>query len=291
MNKKATIYRENVEVVELHKPFEIISASRLRRRHQEKYVDITDWHRIDFNALIIVTEGEGKHHIDCEENNFKAGAIIPLVKGQIHHFDTDNPITATVVTFSDDFILKNISETNTLLFLKMFHLPQMQINLEYISLLQPVFDLLFMEQGIQNTVLKDDIIRGMLIVLFLYIERLSPLEFVKSDTYRFKDFIRFKDLVAQKFNDMHNAKDYAKELNLSYKYLNDICKEMSGKTAKVFIDSWLVTEIKRDISQGVFSMKEITYRTGFDEPTNFIRFFKKHTEMTPKEFSVQLKNG
>ena len=32
------------------------------------------------------------------------------------------------------------------------------------------------------------------------------------------------------------------------------------------------------------SVKEISYKTGFEAPTNFVKFFKKYTGKTPAEF-------
>ncbi|GAA4278688.1 helix-turn-helix domain-containing protein [Aquimarina mytili] len=288
MKPESVIHIRHDDVVDRMIDFEVIKLEDLLNRHEAKYLNLYDWHRMDFNALFIVTEGEGRHHIDCEVHDFKIGAIVPLLKGQIHHFDEENPIKGVTVSFTDTFILENISETNLLLFLKMFHLPKLQISPESLKLLEPVVELLFREQDIRTTVLKGDITRSLLLTLFMYIQRLSPLEFAKSDTVRFKDFIRFKNLVAQKYRTMHNAKDYAKELHLSYKYINDISKEMSGKTAKSFIDEWLIIESKRIISQKIHSIKEMSYEMGFDEPSNFIRFFKKHTGKTPKEFSTKI---
>ena len=276
---------DNKNIVHLHVPFEVITIEELLERHKATR-KLQTWHVINFNALFIVTSNAGKHDIDCEEYHFKAGDIIPLVKNQIHRFHKEFPITGTAITFTEDFILKNISEANSLLFLKIFHLPKIQIDKDAISLLNPFIDLLFKEQAIINTGVNADIIRSILVTVFLYIERLAPLDFVKSDTKRFKDFIKFKTLVSENFKKTHHAKDYAKLLNVSYKHINDISKEFSGKTAKAFIDFWLVTEIKRNISQQSYNIKEISYRVGFEEPTNFIRFFKKHTGQTPKEYSL-----
>ncbi|MCQ0112524.1 helix-turn-helix domain-containing protein, partial [Zhouia amylolytica] len=83
---------------------------------------------------------------------------------------------------------------------------------------------------------------------------------------------------------------YAKKLNVSYNYLNEISKEFANKTAKEFIDSWLLLEIKRNISEKKYTSQEIAFKMGFKDPSNFIRFFKKHTELTPLQYQEDLKN-
>jgi len=47
-------------------------------------------------------------------------------------------------------------------------------------------------------------------------------------------------------------------------------------------------EIKRAIMSTNNSLKEIAYEMGFEEVTNFTKFFKKHTGLTPKVFKINL---
>lgn len=77
--------------------------------------------------------------------------------------------------------------------------------------------------------------------------------------------------------------------NVSYHYLNEICKEIARQTAKAFIDSWLLLEIKRNISEKKYTSQEIAFKMGFKEPSNFIRFFKKYAKITPLQFQEELK--
>ena len=46
-------------------------------------------------------------------------------------------------------------------------------------------------------------------------------------------------------------------------------------------------EAKRILAHTTESVKEIGYDLGFDEPTNFIKYFKKHSKFTPTEFREQ----
>lgn len=46
----------------------------------------------------------------------------------------------------------------------------------------------------------------------------------------------------------------------------------------------MVLEIKRALATSNASVQEITYTFGFDEPTNFVKYFKKHTGYSPAQF-------
>ncbi|MBU2628285.1 MAG: helix-turn-helix domain-containing protein, partial [Proteobacteria bacterium] len=105
-------------------------------------------------------------------------------------------------------------------------------------------------------------------------------------------FIRFgafRNHLENHLTETRNAKEYAEMMNISYKHLNDICKSVTGSTAKEFIDNFVVLEIKRHLAISDISVKELTYELGFDEPTNFVKFFKKRANQTPSQFKNDLK--
>jgi AraC-like DNA-binding protein len=76
-------------------------------------------------------------------------------------------------------------------------------------------------------------------------------------------------------------------LNVSANSLNQAVKEILGKTAKEIISERIIEEAKKQLKYSANDISEIAYNIGFEEPTHFIRFFKKHTACTPKEY----KNG
>jgi len=273
------------EVVKQPLPFEIITFKELYERHKNQLADLFSCHRIQFNALLIITSGKSTHNIDCKEYLLQAGTILPLVKEQVHFFEEELKVEGNIITFTDKFITENISEKELFHFLQLYHSPILQIDPENLYLLKPYFDLLFREQEAGSSYLKEDLMKSVFLSLLIQLKRLTPLEHTIIDNQRFRDFIRFKQFISKEYSNTHNAKDYANQMGVSYKYLNDISKELSGKTAKAFIDNWLVLEIKRNITEKKYSIKEIAFKTGFEEPTNFIRFFKSHTGETPKDFS------
>ncbi len=269
-------------------PFEIITIKELYTRYKTHKIDLFSIHRIQFHALIIITEGQSKHSTDFKDIILKPGTIIPLVKGQVHHFEENRLVDGYIISFNEAFITENISESNLFHFLQLYHSTDLKIAETSIKTLMPFLELLKQTQNNTNTNLKADLVRAIFISLLIEIKRLTAYQNQTIESKRFKDFIQFKQLVAIHYKVLHNAKDFAKLLSVSYKYLNDICKEMSNKTAKAFIDDWLLLEIKRNLSEKQFTIQEIAYKTGFTEPSNFIRFFKKHTQTTPNSFINQL---
>ena len=77
-------------------------------------------------------------------------------------------------------------------------------------------------------------------------------------------------------------------MDVSYKHLNEICKSVTGSTAKEVIDNLLILESKRHLAVSDISIKELSYEVGFDEPTNFVKYFKRHTQQSPAQFRKSL---
>jgi AraC family transcriptional regulator, transcriptional activator of pobA len=82
----------------------------------------------------------------------------------------------------------------------------------------------------------------------------------------------------------------ASQLHLSPKYLSDLLKQETGKTALELIHLYIISEAKNMLAAGEQSIAEIAYQLGFENPPYFSRLFKKEVGMTPKEFKNHQNN-
>lgn len=269
-------------------PFEIISIKELYEKCDKAHFDLSNPHRIEFHALIIITEGKSNHEVDFKNEILSAGIVLPLIKDQVHSFSKKLTVKGYVISFEENFITQYLNEKNLFHFLHIYHSPSILIGKENLLVLNPFLQPLKDLQNDSNNSLKAEIVNSLFMALLFQIKRLSIYQHKIFKSQRFKDFIYFKQLITKHYNETHNVKDYALKLSVSYKYLNDICKEISKKTAKEFLDSWLLLEIKRNISENKYTSQEIAYKMGFNEPSNFIRFFKKFTGITPNQFHEKI---
>jgi AraC family transcriptional activator of pobA len=82
----------------------------------------------------------------------------------------------------------------------------------------------------------------------------------------------------------------ASQLHLSPKYLSDLLKQETGKTALELIHLYVMSEAKNMLVAGDRSISEIAYQLGFENPPYFSRLFKKEVGISPKEYKNQLSN-
>jgi AraC-like DNA-binding protein len=94
----------------------------------------------------------------------------------------------------------------------------------------------------------------------------------------------FKDILYKDFRRVKTVGAFAQMINITEKRLIQATMSTLGKTPKQIIDEKIILEAKRLSIYTSNSIKEISYQLGFEETSNFIKYFKKHVDMTPIEF-------
>jgi AraC-like DNA-binding protein len=77
---------------------------------------------------------------------------------------------------------------------------------------------------------------------------------------------------------------YADKLNLTPYQLNAITKSSLGKTCSALIVEYTILEAKRFLLGTSNQINQIADQLGYDDVSYFIRFFKKHTGLSPEAF-------
>ena len=84
------------------------------------------------------------------------------------------------------------------------------------------------------------------------------------------------------------VKYFADKVCLSPNYFGDLVKSETGKTAQEYIQLKMINYAKSSLLDPKLSTKQIAELLGFQHPQHFIRFFKKQTGHTPREYRLQL---
>jgi AraC-like DNA-binding protein len=131
-----------------------------------------------------------------------------------------------------------------------------------------------------------EIIRSYLTIFLFEAKRILNITSAKSSLKSRADEITylFENRVMQTAFKRQPIKYYAAQLNISPVYLSECIKKTTGKTAKQVIDEYLILEIKSLLKHSHESIAQIASNLGFDDHSNFVKYFKKHTELSPKMF-------
>lgn len=136
-----------------------------------------------------------------------------------------------------------------------------------------------------------DIILTHVDAILKYAQRFYKRQFINRTTLSGKTVSRLNGLLASYFekglmkqHGLPTVQYLAEELSVSARYLSDMLKQETGKTAIDLIHLYLVSEAKNLLIGADRSVSEIAYGLGFENPPYFSRLFKKEVGMTPNEF-------
>jgi AraC-like DNA-binding protein len=251
---------------------------------------VHDLHKHDFYFVLAVLEGEGIHEIDFIQYPVHNHSIFIVRPGQVHKLELMANPTGFLIEFDMSFCQpkntitehrwkkassKNYCQVEAARFRKI-HNHLASIFCEYFE----------KKEGYLEA------IRAGLDLFFIEFIRQShnPTSMHKTSSgYAQERFEELVLLMETNIVSMKNVSQYANLLNLSSYQLNTITKGSVGKTVSDLIDEQIILEAKRYLLATPNQVKEIADYLGYEDPSYFIRFFKKHTGMSPDAFRKNFK--
>lgn len=243
-------------------------------------------HKTTFYQVVWLSEGEMILHIDFKEIHLFANQLLIISTGQLCQFDTQSKYKGKIILFTSSFF--NVTELDSNFLYTSEVLNPVSLN-KVVNLcptfMQHIIEMLSTELKEEVDDFQKQITQSYLRILLLEIERRvkKTHQILESSIAR-----QFYSAVEQHFLDNKSVEYYANLLSISVKRLGAELKSLKGITPKSYIDSRVILEAKRLIVYSSLSIKEIAITLGFDEPTNFNKYFKKHTNTTPLQFREQI---
>jgi AraC-like DNA-binding protein len=268
---------------------EVFSVAELKRR-----VDIAHFraaHRIEFYLLICITHGQCIHTVDFKPIDCKAGTVLMLRPAQAQQFDAESDWDGWLVIFRPEFLLPsqlagNIADIK--LAVDLDALPDvMAVDREQSKTLAGAITQMHSDAMLQvpakdlHNLLRHQLYSLLLRLQIFHGQRESKGKRAANSIVRFK---RFQQLVEKNFAKWHQVSDYAKVIGCSEKSLTRAVSEVTGNAAKSYIASRINLEAKRLLAHTALPIGLISDRVGFEEATNFVKFFKREVGCSPGEF-------
>lgn len=253
----------------------------------KNYVRDRTLHQLSFYEIVFIEEGSGTFSLDGKVMSIAPQTIIFISPGQIRRWEIEEKIKGYTLFFEKDFLHLFFSDELFLYRFQYFHQysqpAEMKIDeAEFGKCLELLQEIEEEFAQIQND--SNHLIRSVLYQLLIVLNRYyAGIYNVQRDTYVHADFYRFRSLLEEKFLEDQTVEAYTKMLNVSRGFLNKICRQFSGLSAQQMLHHKIISEIKKQLHQNK-SAKEICYEFGFSDPSNFNRFFKKMTQITPQQY-------
>lgn len=244
-------------------------------------------HKATFYQIIWIAEGKALFRIDFREVPVNANEMLIISSGQVCEFDTKSDYSGKIILFTGSFF--TVTELDS----TFLHTSEI-LNPFSLNKTIPICPHL---AGNLITLLNDKlkypvdafhswIAQSYLRIILFEAERLLAASYPSASNNIGR---RFYNAVEQHFRNNRNTGFYVGLLGINEKVLSQKVKTLTGNTPKVYIDSRTILEARRLLSYSSLSIKEVCFELGFDEPTNFTKYFRKHTGMTPAGFRYSSK--
>ena len=177
-------------------------------------------------------------------------------------------------------------------FYNIHHAPAYSLDNKSYVFYNEIMEKIYQEFKVMNTD-SIEIIRAYLTLILFETKKLLNQN-VLNDTKQSRAeeiTYQFEQLLKKTIQKNQKLSFYAAELNISTVYLSECIKKATGTSAKQLLTDYIIYEAKYLLSESENKLDIITLQLGFNETTNFINFFKKHTGKTPNQFRKTLVNS
>ncbi|WEH20179.1 helix-turn-helix transcriptional regulator [Streptomyces sp. VNUA24] len=265
--------------------FEIIDLATLheRRRRRGRRPDLV--HRVDFHTLTLITEGSGEHAIDFVTHPCRPGTLLWVRPGQVQRFVRPGTANGTHLLFTPAFP-PHTSSADRLV--KEWYGPacrQLGASPQY-AVLSTLLGQMRAEYDRPEETVSAEILQLLLATVLLQVDRLPHPDSGGDPHAGGEVYRRFRAELERMYPTTRRAADYAQRLGYTVKTLTRACVAATGQPVKHVIDARVALEAQRLLAHTDETVATIARRLGFVEPTNFGKFFTRHTGVTPGAFRL-----
>lgn len=244
------------------------------------------------SGLIILTAGYCQHWLDFLPIEAVTQDCLLVKAGQVHAFNINHEWDGWLIIFKPEKLYLNHEHSTLGNQNDIFSALPTRLSLqeqEYSVLLDGIRLLRhdIEHYGTQTTgrLLSSTLLHYLLLHLHLVVQQSQTPE--NFNPLMSKRFQRFQQLVEKHFTQHHHVHDYAAHLGCSEKSLNRVVQILSGVTAKQYLVQRITLQAKRLVVHTPLPIGTIGLDLGFNEATNFVKFFKREVGMLPKAFWEQ----
>lgn len=264
---------------------QIIVKDKIEEQRQIKIVEfdrsknITKPHRHNgYLELVFLSSTSGKHVIDGRESAIKPPCLLVIRKDNVHHWELVNPVKGFVILVKDSFVVQSLDSEINRLVLKISQYDTIYFEQELIF--KTLLHLLVNEP---NKICQEGLFKAFLAKALEYVNTASHEAKAASENI----YARFYAMLNSETKVINHVAHYAIKLNTTPQNLNAVCKKNANLTASEMLAEYIIKEAKRLLFYTTCSVSEVAFELGFSDKSNFAKYFKRYTGITPTAFKKQ----
>nr|WP_239405909.1 helix-turn-helix domain-containing protein [Alistipes sp. An66] len=244
---------------------------------------------IDGFTAIIMMAGEATVSIDMQNYHVRPNMIVFFSPDSIiRTVKCSSNAAAYLLAFSKSFVNEIQIDLSTSLpvYMRFGKAPLLEVQQQDVDEIRQLFQLIKTMLRSDKERYRHEIIRTLFTTAFYLITEINLREQPEEQRQGRCEvlFNEFMSLLQQHNKRERNVSFYAKQMNITPKYLSSVVKEVSGKTAARWIDESVILEAKALLKYSGMSIQEISYHLNFSTQSFFGKYFKQHTGTSPSRY-------
>ena len=255
--------------------------------------------------IVFCTEGRAQFEYD--------GNVVQIQKNDLFLYMVHS--TASNILSSSDFNCRQIWFTRSELWnIEIYNMisvadmsqlklhPIVHLSDEDIKLCDTYFQLLCSRLKSSTSVLTSYIVRSLLGTIMLELLSImrrdaehemeqSQQEKINSNLHKKRIIDNFIRLVEESDGRIRRVDEFARQLNITPKYLSTVLKEVMNRRPSTYIQLYTLKAIEYRLRFTDMTMQEISHDLKFPNPSFFGKYCKEHLGVTPLEYRMKYQKG
>ncbi len=244
-------------------------------------------HTLSYFDITFITSDSGNLSINDKQYTLHQGDVIFSKPNDVRAWDKYNIPQGYALIFEEEFLLSFFNDRFFIQNLSYFNTGRISSKINIANIYSRIENLIQnITTEINNETSKDKhILRALLYEILMLLNReYSKSNLVISEKPQNRYIDNFIKLVNKDFKLYHDTQYYADQLCITPNYLNEIAKKSLGISPKCYIQNKIIQEAKILLSYTTLSVTEIAEHLNFENPSYFIRLFRKQTNLTPLQY-------
>lgn len=246
--------------------------------------------RTNFIILALCCKGMASYTLDTRKINVKAGDMLFISNRHImDNYETSSDFECLSIIVSTPFyhgFVQNVKNVSTTLLFSMKN-PVVPLLPGEIASFTNYYQYIRKKMEDKKHHCRKDLVKALLLAMFYdmsnviwRVERSTSGGNLRAETI----FTKFIQLLEKNFRVERRVGWYAKQLNITPKYLSETIKKASKQTPNDWIDSYVMLELRVMLANSTLNIKEITKAMNFANQSFLGKYFKEHMGISPSEF-------
>lgn len=243
----------------------------------------------NYAVMLMLIEGNIRVRVNgVQEYNLTAqGVLYHLPENVFQLLEISNNFQAKCLVMSKDFVGR-LGVINSLdLKLELLRYPFLALSKEALDALLQCYQMLenLLRSSHHNPHLPQilqHLLKAYMLTFSYHLHedttKKSPATSEEKITYQ------FLELLKEHGTKEHSVMFYAEKLYITQKHLSRCVKTVMGIAAKACIDKFLIAYAQSMLTNSNITLTELAYELGFNDPSNFGKFFRLHVGKSPHEF-------